>query len=336
MSDGNSEHVQVAILGAGPAGIGAAVGLARQGVESVMLIDRAAEPGGLPASYRIKQRGVPTFVVFRRGRIMYGIEYVNHLIAELRQTAVRVLLKSSVIGIDRPRQKLQILNPERGSFSVTADAFVVATGTRERTAAERGWIAGARGARIWHTLDILRLLDRLEKLPGRYPVILGSDLIAYATAAKLKAAGAERVALVDTSAKPRAHLLAQLYFRRWVQPDWFGATSRAELISDRGHLCAIRLDRDRRVGCDTVVISGDLVPNSELLIEAGFEVQIPDRIPMTWARNQLGCDGWFAAGGILGGFRGADSCYRSGLSVAKTVVRYLKTVSNTRPILTTN
>ena len=48
----------------------------------------------------------------------------------------------------------------------------------------------------------------------------GLDLIAYVAAAKLKAAGAQSVRMIDTSGKPRAPLLAQWYFRRWVRPEW--------------------------------------------------------------------------------------------------------------------
>jgi NADPH-dependent 2,4-dienoyl-CoA reductase/sulfur reductase-like enzyme len=218
---------------------------------------------------------------------------------------------------------IHLVNSKSGNFSVKADAIVFATGARERTAAERGWIAGARGARVWHTLDILRLLDRLGTLPGRHPAVIGSDLIAYATAAKLKTAGAETVAMIDTTATPRASLLSRLYFSRWGRPRWFGSAERAELIGD-GYPSSIRLDCERTVDCDMVVLSGDLVPNSELLMTAGLPVESPDRIPVVSDGCRLAQDGWFVAGGLLGGFRGAYSCYRNGLRVAKYVVGYLK------------
>ena len=55
-------HVKVAIVGGGPAGIGAALGLVRRGVKSIVLIERDEKIGGIPALYKRKPGGVPTFI----------------------------------------------------------------------------------------------------------------------------------------------------------------------------------------------------------------------------------------------------------------------------------
>ena len=77
MSD--ERHFRVAVIGAGPAGIGTAVSLAKRGIGPVVLIERRAEAGGTPMGYRRKDGGVPTFVEWTRGRVVFGEELAERI-----------------------------------------------------------------------------------------------------------------------------------------------------------------------------------------------------------------------------------------------------------------
>ena len=317
-----SNHFQVAIIGAGPAGIGAAVGLARSGVESVLMIERAGTLGGVPAKYEPKRGGVPTFVVPSRGRIMYGRQYADLLAGKLDQTSTVCHLNTQVLEADLNAKSLTIVSPTDGKQTITADAIIFACGSRERTRAERGWIDGSRPARVFHTMQLLDFLDSDHCLPAITPAVIGSDLIAWSAVAKLKAAGADQVAMLDECARPRAPFLAQLYFKRWHRPKWRPVNSDVTL---EGNMSAtgIGFPDGTSLRCDGVILSGMLVPNSELMVSAGLEVERPDRSPLVGQNHALSEPGWFAAGNVLGGFHDARWCYRHGMKIARKAAEYI-------------
>jgi hypothetical protein len=84
----------------------------------------------------------------------------------------------------------------------------------------------------------------------------------------------------------------------------------------------------QHLSCDGLVLSGELVPNSELIAAAGLAVTELDRIPVTTRSNELSEAGWFLAGAASGGLHGADWCYRDGLRAATSVSQYLRLLPN--------
>ena len=220
------QHIKVAIIGGGPAGIGAAIGLAKRGIGPVVLIERRAELGGTPMGYRKKPGGVPTFVEWTRGRVVFGEELAGRMAKRLAKTDTTIRLSAQVTQIDPAEKRLTLLGPE-GVCDVTADAVVLAAGAREQTPAEKGWLAGARTARVGFTRHITGWLDRHGLLPAKRPVVVGSDLIAYSVAAKLRAAGSDEPVMLDRRQSPSAGFFERLFFRRWTRPEWSGGVTAA-------------------------------------------------------------------------------------------------------------
>ncbi len=325
MSEIIKEQVRVAIVGAGPAGIGAAIGLARRGVAPVLLLDRWDKPGGIPAKYSAEAGGVRTYVQPARGRVLHGQQFVDHLLDRLASTEVELRLECTVLELNAERRELTVVDPMHGKTRIAADAIVLATGAREETAVERGWIAGGRDGHRLQTMQLLQLSGRGKRLSWGQPVVAGSDLIAYAAAAKLMASGAPLVRMVDTSTRPRASWFARWYFRRWGRPEWQCENSLN--VSPRegdSRIWQLRFQNDRPIPCDALIVSGHLVPNAELLVEARLETRTPLHLPVTGACSQLSAPGCFATGNLLGGFHGGSWCTQSGLRVAKAVSRYLE------------
>lgn len=329
MSKIQTEHFRVVIVGAGPAGIGAAIGLAKRQVGPVLLLDRWDKAGGIPAKYPAEPGGVQTYVSYTRGRMMFGQQFVDHLLGRLAQTEVQLRLESSVLELDAERRELTVVDPQRGTHLVSADAIVFATGAREETSVERGWIAGCRDAPALQTMQLLELLGRGKQLSWEQPVVAGSDLIAHAAAAKLKSGGAQSVRMIDTSNKPQTPLPAQWYFRRWVRPEWQQENAMVLTSTDGDPRSKqLRFQDGRQVRCDALVVCGQLVPNAELLVEAGLATKLPTHIPHTGSRGKLSSPGCFAVGNLLGGFRGGQWCYYNGRRVAKAVGSYIQTHAN--------
>jgi Pyridine nucleotide-disulphide oxidoreductase len=289
----------------------------------VLLIDRASEIGGVPAKYEVKQGGVPTFVAWNRGRVLFGKQFVESLARELNQTNTDTWLECQVIELDRATRTLQTVSP-RGRAEIQADAVVFACGAREQTRSERGWIVGDRPARQFFTMQLLQLLDGCHALPLERPAIIGSDLIAYSAAAKLRAAGSQQAIMCDRANRPAARIWERLYFSKWTRPDWHAAAGNIA-ISDTWRETGLQIGQ-RRYDCDGIVLCGELIPNSELVAAAGLDVTQPNRIPVTKGRNELSEPGWFIAGAEGGGFHGADWCYRDGRRAANAVSKYLMAI----------
>lgn len=285
-------EVGVAIIGGGPAGVGAAVELAKRGEKSVMLIERSHQIGGVPAHYRTKAKGVPTFLVPHRGKVVFGDQYAAMLAAQLDQTATTVWLESQVVACDPAKGAVQVVSAQHGEVELSAQRVIFATGARDQTMAERGGIAGARPAGVYQSMQLIDLVDGQGDLPGRRPLIIGSGLIAYSIAAKLAAGGVGDITMTDRAPRPQCSLPARLYFRRWVKPQWRGGVSNIEIIGG-ARVQGASLD-GQMVECDTIVLCPQLAPNNELFLAADARI----------------------AGNAVGGFHGAHWCYRHGRRVA--------------------
>jgi len=320
MSD--AQHFKVVIIGGGPAGIGTAVGLAKRGVGPVVLIERRAKLGGTPMGYRKKPGGVPTFVEWTRGRVVFGEELAGRMAKRLAKTDTAIRLGTQVTKIDPAEKRLTLLGPD-GVRELTADAVVLAAGAREQTPAEKGWLAGARTARVGFTRHVTGWLDRHGLLPARKPVVVGSDLIAYSAAAKLRAAGSDEPVMIDRRQSPSAGFFERLFFRRWTRPDWSGGVTAAGMKGDRATTGVQSSDGIEWPG-DGVMVCGELVPNSELALLGGLAVELPSRQLQLAPGQAMSEQGWFAAGNVLGGFHGAQWCYFNGRRLAKRIATFLE------------
>lgn len=321
----STAHFRVVIIGAGPAGIGAAIALSKHGIKSVALVERSDKIGGIPALYKKKKGGVRTFVRWSRGGIpVFGEDYARWLGLQLAKTETQVWLQSQVLEIGGKEKKIVLVNPDEGRMILTADAIVMACGAREETAAERGWVTGSRPMRVYFTKQLLQLIDGNGLSPMHHPVIIGSDLIAYAAAAKLKAAGSENAVIVDNRSAPQCSFFERLYFRRWSNPKFRGIAAKSIEIVGSGAASGIRLSNGNGfVPCDGIVVCGELIPNSELALLGNLGVDLPSRKPIVAQDFQLSESGWFAAGNMLGGFHGAEWCYYNGRRVARAVNKFL-------------
>jgi pyruvate/2-oxoglutarate dehydrogenase complex dihydrolipoamide dehydrogenase (E3) component len=319
----HKEHFKVAIIGGGPAGIGVAVGLAKHGINSVVLIERRKQLGGTPLDYRKKAGSVPTFIEWTRARMVFGEELAQRMIQRLTSTNTNIKLCTHVTKVYPLEKKLSLLSP-KGLQEITADAVVLAAGAREQTSSEKGWLAGARTARTGFTRHITSWLDRHNLLPTRKPLIVGSDLIAYSAAAKLRAAGSHEPVMINQRQRPIANLFERLFFRRWTRPNWKGGVAAINLSGDSTMINANSEDKSN-CDCsgDAIIFSGNLVPNTELALMAGMAVESPSRRLKISHGQSLNTPGWFAAGNVLGGFHGAQWCYFNGKRLAKKLKQYL-------------
>ncbi|MCI3222634.1 FAD-dependent oxidoreductase [Streptomyces sp. NP-1717] len=318
--------VDVLVVGAGPAGLALASRLAATGSAGVEVVDREDEPGGVPRHCFHSAFGLRDL-----GRPMTGPAYALHWAdaavragATLR-TGVTVTGWSDTAGQAAGPLGVEVTSPA-GLERITARAVVLATGARERPRSAR-LVPGTRPAGVFTTGELLRTVRGRRQPVGRRAVVVGAESVSYSAVRTLREAGVEVAAMVTElpyhQAGPVTALDARL--RRGV-PLLVGAWV-GELLG-RGRLSGVALrHRDGRsttVACDTVVFTGDWIPDHELARRGGVTLDRATRGPAVDGSFRTDRAGVFAVGNVLHAVESAGTAAREGLLAAGPVLRHLR------------
>ncbi len=153
-------------------------------------------------------------------------------------------------------------------------------------------------------------------------IIVGSDSVAYSAAAKLSVSGAGQSIVLDRRRRPECNIFQRLYFKFWSRPKWHGSIQEVQ-VKGLGSVEGVKISEKKVLTCDSIVVCGNLIPNTELALLGRLEVRLPSRLLDISSGNRLSSPGWFAAGNIRGGFHGAQWCCLSGKKVARSILKYL-------------
>ena len=219
-----------------------------------------------------------------------------------------------------------MLTSGRGVETVRAAAVLLATGCRERPRAAR-LIPGDRPAGVMTTGELQqRVYLGHERLAGR-ALVVGAEHVSFSAAATLAHAGARVVALVTEHERQQSYAAFRLGAAlRWRVPVWTGtAVSR---LAGRGRLAGVevadvRTGAARFVPCDTVVFTGDWIPDHELARLAGLAMDPGTRGPVVDTRLETSAPGVFAAGNLVHAAETADVAALSGRHAARHIAAAL-------------
>jgi thioredoxin reductase len=307
----------VAVVGGGPAGLAAAVELRRRGVREVVVLEREPEAGGIPR--HAKHQG---FGLRDQRRALSGPAYARRWVELAREAGVEVLEETMVTGWG---DALELTSP-RGRSTLDPAAIVLATGCRERPRSAR-LVPGSRPAGVM-TTGMLQQLVYLRGLPaGRRALVVGAEHVSFSAILTLAHGGAETVALTTEQSKHASLAAFRLGARlRYRVPVW--TRTRVTAIHGRPRVERVELKdldtgRARFVECDTVVFTADWIPDHELTVMAGIELDPVTRGPAVDPALRTSRRGVFAAGNLLHGAEQADVAALSGRHAGAGVVRYL-------------
>lgn len=315
--------VDVLVVGAGPAGLAVARRLALAGLD-VEVLEREPEAGGVPR--HSPHRG---FGVADLGRPMTGPAYARLCAARAEAAGARLRLCTTATGWDGPRTVT--LTAPTGLEAVTARAVVLATGARERPRAAR-WVPGDRpSGGVFTTGGLQRAVYLHGERVGRRAVVVGAEPVAFRAARALRDGGARTVALV--TGQPRHQAGRALALSAWPLP----VLTRTEVVGITGHTTptAVLLHRHgevRALPCDTVVFSGDFVPEHELARRAGLPMDPGTRGPVVDTALRTARDGLFVAGDLAHPVLGAGAAALEGRAVAGAVAHFLAVGGGREPV----
>jgi thioredoxin reductase len=314
------EAADVAVVGAGPAGLAAAVQVRRAGAGRVVVLDREAEPGGIPR--HAKHQG---FGIRDLHRVMSGPSYAARLADAAIGAGAELRIEAQVTGW-ADDGALEVTEP-RGRSLLDAGAIVLAPGCRERPRSAR-LVPGSRPQGVMTTSMLQQLVYLRHESLGRRAVVVGAEHVSFSALLTLSHGGARAVAM--TTEHPRHQTLAAfragaaMRFRTPLHTRTSVSAIRGRRRVEAVELTDLDTGARREVECDLVVFTADWVPDHELAVLAGIELDPLTRGPAVDQGLRTSRAGVFAAGNVLHGAETADVAALDGRHVAEAVVRHLE------------
>lgn len=318
-------EADVAIVGGGPAGLTAAAELARRGDVRVVVLEREATAGGIP-----RHSDHPGYGMRDMRRFISGPAYARKLIQEATSAGADIRTGAMVTEW-AGATALEVTSPQ-GRYRVDARVVVLATGARERPRSAR-LIPGDRGEGVYTTGQLQSLVHLKHRRVGRRAVVVGAELVSYSAVLTLRHVGCETAVMTSTYPSPESYALFNMAGRSPFLGVDVATRTRVVRIIGKPTLQAVELEHldtaERRiVECDTLVLTGDWIPDHELARGAGLEMDIATLGPLVDTGLRTSRPGVFAAGNLLHPVDTADIAALDGRHVADPVRAYLRGAAN--------
>lgn len=315
-----SSTYDVAIIGGGPAGLTAAAELARESSLSVVVLERESEAGGIPRHSDHPGYGVRDMKTF-----IGGPAYARRLVREATVAGAEIRTATMVTGWAGDRS-LELTSPA-GRERLEARAVILATGARERARPAR-MIPGDRPGGIYTTGQLQNTVHLQHRGAGRRAVIVGAELVSYSAVLTLKHAGCETALMTSEYPSPESYAMFNIAGRTPLMNVEVATTTRVTRIIGKGVVVGVEVENTRTgqrriVACDTVVFTGDWIPDHELARSAGLDMDPSSLGPVVDTALRTSREGVFAIGNLLHPVDTADIAALDGRHVAAQVRRYL-------------
>lgn len=292
-------NCDVAVIGAGGAGLAAAAAAAAQG-KKVAVIDREESCGGVLCQCIHNGFGLRYF-----NEELTGPEYALRMERCARESGAEILLGETVGAVKRNSDstfEATLYSAANGVSKLNTKAVVFATGCRERTRANIA-VPGDRSAGVYTAGSAQKLMNLTGMLPGRRAVIVGSGDIGLIMARRCRWSGIEVAAVVEILPEPSGlpRNIAQC-LRDFDIP--LLLSHRCARIIGRNRVEAVEIEnlitKERfTYQCDTVLFSVGLIPENELLKSMGVAMNPATGGPCVDGSCQCALPGVFAAGNSL-------------------------------------
>ncbi len=295
------EKRDVIIIGAGPAGLAAAVELHKKGVTDILILEREKHLGGI-----LRQCIHDGFGLTRFQTTLSGPEYAQRFIDEVQRLGIFYRTDTTVLEVSE--DKVVTAASRDGLFQYQANAVILTMGCRERTRGALG-IPGERPAGVFTAGVAQAYINLYNRMPAKEVVILGSGDIGMIMARRLTLEGAHVQAVFEIQPIPSGlpRNIEQclndygipLYLSHTVTEIHGNSRLTGVTVSEvDGQLKPIP-GTEKEYACDTLILSVGLIPENELSIDAGVALDGRTKGAVVDEHFQTSVPGIFAAGNVL-------------------------------------
>lgn len=294
--------VDILVVGAGPAGLAAAIAAKRAGITSLIVLEREDSSGG------ILQQCIHTgFGLHRFQTELTGPEYAQRDITAAKELNIDIRTGVTVLDVSKERV-VTAISKENGVQVFKAKAVILAMGCRERP---RGALAipGTRCAGIFSAGTAQKFVNMEGYMPGKRIVILGSGDIGLIMARRMTLQGAKVLACVELmpySSGLNRNIVQCL--EDYDIPLYLSHT----VVDIKGKerlsgVTVVKVDENRKpipgtefdLECDTLLLSVGLIPENELSLGAGVSLSNITGGAIVDNNLQTNVEGIFACGNVL-------------------------------------
>lgn len=292
----------IVVIGAGPAGLAAAIAAKAAGCKDVLLIERSSELGGI-----LNQCIHDGFGLHMFKEILSGPEYADLFIKNAQDAGISIMTNTIVLSLTK--EKLLRISRRGDVEEIRAKAVILAMGCRERTCGALS-IPGHRPAGVYTAGMAQNLMNMENIMPGKNVCILGSGDIGLIMARRMTLEGAKVKAVMEILPYPSGlqrniqqcleDYNIPLYLSTTVT-NIHGPNGRLEGItianvdSSRNNIA----DTEQYIPCDTLLLSVGLIPENELSREAGIDLDLFTQGALVDDTYMTSVEGIFACGNVL-------------------------------------
>ena len=317
---------QVIIIGGGPGGLAAAAELKRNGIGDILILEREHSLGGI-----LRQCIHDGFGLTRFGETLSGPEYAARFIDEVKAMGIEYVTDATVIGLTADKKVTAATRD--GLLIYQAKAVILAMGCRERTRGALS-IPGERPSGVFTAGVAQTYINLKNKMVGRHVIILGSGDIGMIMARRMTLEGAKVEAVFEIQPYPSGlpRNIEQclndydipLYLSRTVTKIKGHDRLEAVEVSQVDENLKPIPGTEKEYACDTLILSVGLIPENELSLMAGVELDPRTKGAVVDEFYQTTVPGIFAAGNVLHVHDLVDFVSLEAERLAKSAAQYVK------------